>query len=128
MPLLSDFILSRDPYRLKWFVRKFIFSCVPAVLQIFAVGHLLQRYFAISIWGSPFKCLLCSFPVEYICSFCPSSVCFFNFVCWFFEIWYLRLLLVARHAVQSLTFCSRSFRISGHQKIFASNSAFAVPE
>ena len=48
---------------------------------------------------------LCSFQVKSICSSCPSSVSFSNFMCWFFGTWYLGFLAVARHAMQSLTFC-----------------------
>ena len=35
---------------------------------------------------------------------------------------------VAKQAVQSFTLCSISFRNSGHQNIFASDSIFVIPE
>ena len=51
-PPLSDLIISGTPYRLNWFDRKPMTSLVSDVLQIFAVGHLLNRTIAICIWGS----------------------------------------------------------------------------
>ena len=53
-PSLSDFIFSGVPYKLKLFVRKFVTSFVSAVLQIYAVGLLLNRSTAIKICTSPF--------------------------------------------------------------------------
>ena len=125
---LSDLIFSGMPYKLNWFDRKLITSFVSDVLQIFAVGHLLNRSIAINICGSPFRFLLCNFPVKSICISCPGSDNFSNFPYLFFGIWYLKFLPVARQAVQSFTLCSISFRISGHQNIFASDSIFVVPE
>ena len=68
--------------------QEFETSFVSAILQIVAVGRLLDRSTAISNWGSPFSFLLCSFPVKSICSSCVGFVNFFNFPFWFFEIWY----------------------------------------
>ena len=54
-PPLSDFISSGIPYRLKLLYRKFITSFVSEVLQIFAVGHLLNLSIAIKTCVSPFN-------------------------------------------------------------------------
>ena len=54
-PPLSDLIFPGMPYKLNWFDRKLITSFVSDVLQIFAVGHLLNRSIAINICGSPFR-------------------------------------------------------------------------
>ena len=54
-PVLSDLIFSGILYKLKLVDRKFITSFVSDVLQIFAVGHLLNLSIAISICVSPLK-------------------------------------------------------------------------
>ena len=60
-PSLSVFILSGNPYKLKFCFRKFNTSLVSDDLQILAFGHLLNLSFAISIGWSPFSFLLVSF-------------------------------------------------------------------
>ena len=103
MPPFVGIFLSRLPYKLKWFVRKFTTSFVSAVLRVFAVGHSLKRCIAINKRGSPFNFLLCKFPVNSICYSCRGSVSFSDVTCRFFGNWYLRFLPVMRHAMQSLT-------------------------
>ena len=78
-PPLSDLIFSGIPNKLKLLDKKFITSFVSDVLQIFAVGHLLNLSTAIKICVSPFNFLLCNFPVKSICNSCPGSDNFSSF-------------------------------------------------
>ena len=77
--LYHIWFLSGSPYRLKLLDRKFLTSLVPAELQIFTVGQLLNLSIAINICTSPCIFLFCNFPVKSICISWPGRLVFLVF-------------------------------------------------